>query len=57
MKMEFYLFTILKNIKLLINISLVLKGDYEGITIVNDLLYILRSDGVLFEIKDYQSKN
>lgn len=33
-----------------------LKGDYEGITIVNDLLYILRSDGVLFEIKDYQSK-
>lgn len=33
-----------------------LKGDYEGITLVNDLLYILRSDGVLFEIKDYQSK-
>ena len=33
-----------------------LKGDYEGITLVNDLLYILRSDGVLFEIKNYQSK-
>lgn len=33
-----------------------LKGDYEGITLVNDLLYVLRSDGVLFEIKDYQSK-
>lgn len=33
-----------------------LKGDYEGITLVNDLLYVLRSDGVLFEIKDYKSK-
>lgn len=33
-----------------------LKGDYEGITLVNDRLYVLRSDGVLFEIKDYQSK-
>jgi hypothetical protein len=33
-----------------------LRGDYEGITLVNDLLYILRSDGVLFEIKNYQSK-
>ena len=32
-----------------------LKGDYEGITLVNDLLYILRSDGVLFEINDYKS--
>jgi hypothetical protein len=25
-------------------------GDYEGITSVNDTLYVLRSDGVLFEI-------
>ena len=33
-----------------------LKGDYEGITLVNDVLYVLRSDGVLFEIKDYLSK-
>lgn len=33
-----------------------LKGDYEGITLVNDLLYVLRSDGVLFEIKNYKSK-
>jgi hypothetical protein len=32
-----------------------LKGDYEGITLVHDLLYVLRSDGVLFEIKNYQS--
>ena len=33
-----------------------LKGDYEGIALVNDLLYVLRSDGILFEIKNYQSK-
>ncbi len=33
-----------------------LNGDYEGITKVNHSLYILRSDGVLFEIKDYRSK-
>lgn len=33
-----------------------LKGDYEGITLVNDVLYVLRSDGVLFEIKDHQTK-
>ena len=32
-----------------------LNGDYEGITRVGSLLYILRSDGVLFEIKDYQT--
>lgn len=33
-----------------------MKGNYEGITLVKDLLYVLRSDGVLFEIKDYGSK-
>lgn len=33
-----------------------LKGDYEGITLVDDILYVLRSDGVLFEIKDHQTK-
>ncbi|MBI3518323.1 MAG: hypothetical protein HY062_03060 [Bacteroidetes bacterium] len=33
-----------------------LNGDYEGITRVGPSLYILRSDGVLFEIKDYRSK-
>lgn len=32
-----------------------LNGDYEGITRVGQLLYVLRSDGVLFELKDYQS--
>lgn len=33
-----------------------LNGDYEGITKVGDLLYVLRSDGVLFELKDYRTK-
>jgi len=34
-----------------------INGDYEGIARVNNYLYILRSDGVLFEISDYKSKN
>ena len=33
-----------------------LNGDYEGATKVGELLYVLRSDGVLFEIKDYFTK-
>lgn len=32
-----------------------LDGDYEGITRVDKTLYILRSDGNLFEISDYES--
>ncbi len=32
-----------------------IDGDYEGITRVGNTLYILRSDGVLFEIPDLQS--
>lgn len=31
------------------------NGDYEGITRVDNTLYILRSDGKLFEIQDYDS--
>lgn len=34
-----------------------IDGDYEGITRVNNTLFILRSDGVLFEIVDYKSKD
>jgi uncharacterized protein YjiK len=34
-----------------------IDGDYEGITRVGKTIYILRSDGVLFEISDYQSAN
>ena len=33
------------------------KGDFEGITEVNNSLYILRSDGYLTEIEDYKSDN
>lgn len=34
-----------------------IDGDYEGISRVGDSLYVLRSDGVLFEILDYKSKS
>lgn len=30
-------------------------GDYEGIALVSRSMFILRSDGVLFEIQDYES--
>ncbi len=33
------------------------EGDYEGITRVGSSMYILRSDGMLFEIANYQSAN
>jgi hypothetical protein len=32
------------------------KGDYEGIARVNDTIYVLRSDGMIFEISDYKSE-
>ena len=31
-------------------------GDYEGIAKVNEVIYILRSDGVIFEIENYKSE-
>lgn len=34
-----------------------IDGDYEGIAKVNDTIYVLRSDGTLFEISKYKSKN
>jgi hypothetical protein len=34
-----------------------IDGDYEGITKVDSSMYILRSDGTLFEISNYQSPN
>lgn len=34
-----------------------IDGDYEGITRVGKTIYILRSDGTLFEISDYEKKN
>ncbi|MGK0366319.1 MAG: hypothetical protein ACI85O_003392 [Saprospiraceae bacterium] len=33
------------------------KGDYEGITRVGNSLYVLRSDGKLFEIKNFKSED
>jgi hypothetical protein len=32
-----------------------IDGDYEGITRVGKVIYVLRSDGTLFEISDYTS--
>lgn len=34
-----------------------IDGDYEGITRVDSILYVLRSDGTLFDISDFQSVN
>lgn len=34
-----------------------MDGDYEGITRVGNTIYVLRSDGTLFEVTDYQSEN
>lgn len=34
-----------------------LDGDYEGITKVGETLYILRSDGMIFEIENYLSRD
>ncbi|MCM4158956.1 hypothetical protein FHG64_01675 [Antarcticibacterium flavum] len=33
------------------------RGDYEGITLVDSTAYVLRSDGVLFEVKDFLEPN
>ena len=33
------------------------SGDYEGLAIVNNDAFVLRSDGILFEIKNYLEKN
>jgi hypothetical protein len=32
-------------------------GDYEGITLAGKVIYILRSDGYLFEISNFRSRN
>ncbi|HEX8516338.1 MAG TPA: hypothetical protein VF868_09080 [Bacteroidia bacterium] len=33
-----------------------IDGDYEGIALVGKVIYVLRSDGTLFEIADYRSE-
>ncbi len=35
--------------------SFAIDGDYEGITKVNNTIFVLRSDGTLFEIENYSS--
>lgn len=32
-------------------------GDYEGISVIGNDAYVLRSDGVIFEINNFQDKN
>lgn len=32
-------------------------GDYEGVAFANEIIYVLRSDGELFEISDFNSIN
>jgi hypothetical protein len=34
-----------------------MDGDYEGIARVDNAIYVLRSDGILFKISNYHSKN
>ena len=50
-----FIYDALKN-KLSEQYSFNIDGDYEGITYVDGLIYILRSDGTLFEITNYDSK-
>lgn len=50
-----YIFNLSTN-KIENEIKFSINGDYEGITKVEDTLFVLRSDGVLFEIKKYLSK-
>lgn len=33
------------------------KGDYEGIAVVGNTIYVLRADGVVFGIENYSSNN
>jgi len=32
-------------------------GDYEGITLVNDIFYILRSDGTLLKVRNFETSS
>jgi uncharacterized protein YjiK len=43
--------------KIIKQIKFYSDGDYEGIAKVQDTIYVLRSDGTIFEISDYISDN
>jgi hypothetical protein len=49
-----FIYDLLKN-EIQKQYSFNLDGDYEGITRVDNSMYILRSDGTLFEMSNYQS--
>jgi len=51
-----FIYDILQN-QILNQYSFNIDGDYEGITRVDSSMFILRSDGTLFEISNYQSSN
>jgi uncharacterized protein YjiK len=51
-----FIYNVLKN-KLEGQYTFHFDGDYEGIARVNKTIYVLRSDGTLFEIPDYESKD
>lgn len=51
-----FIYDIVNN-RIMKQISFYADGDYEGIARVNKTIYILRSDGTLFEISDYEAKD
>jgi len=50
-----FIYDIIQN-KIKKQYSFNIDGDYEGITLVGKSMYILKSDGVLFEISDYTNE-
>lgn len=51
-----FIYDVVKN-EIIKQFTFHLDGDYEGITRVDETLYILRSDGNLFEITNFQAEN
>ncbi|NMC39136.1 MAG: hypothetical protein GYA41_12505 [Bacteroidales bacterium] len=50
-----FIYDVKKN-KLERQFTFYINGDYEGITSVGEKIYVLRSDGTLFEISDHESE-
>ena len=53
---EIFLYN-LKTSKLENSVSFAGGGDYEGVTVLGENAYVLRSDGVIFEIREFQKEN
>lgn len=47
----------LKQSKIIEEIEFAGAGDYEGIAVYNDDAYVLRSDGTIYEVLNFRSKN